>query len=156
MVGKAMPRSTSSVFVDKLRVHSGDRNVSLKEFSISLTDRAYSWYAILPPSSLASWEDLAKKFHSKFFYVDSEDLLTYVGRFRELAVDMQDLVAEDHLVKLLGALLGSHLAHLVTNHRHGGHPPFEGHKHTQPLVPPTGIGMTEANAQGLRSPLPSW
>ncbi|GFZ04506.1 hypothetical protein Acr_17g0000780 [Actinidia rufa] len=30
----------------------------------------YSLYANLPPGSLASWEDLAKKFHSKFFYVD--------------------------------------------------------------------------------------
>ena len=32
--------------------------------------------------------------------MDSKDLLTYVRRFRELAVDVQDPVAEDHLVKL--------------------------------------------------------
>ncbi|XP_058202966.1 uncharacterized protein LOC131317427 [Rhododendron vialii] len=90
-------------FVDSLDIHSGDRNLRLREFSKSLTDKAYSWYANLASNSVLSWEDMVKNFYSKFFYVEdrlttlqlikvtqrpSEALNAYVRRFHELSVDV--------------------------------------------------------------------
>ncbi|KAG5523151.1 hypothetical protein RHGRI_035089 [Rhododendron griersonianum] len=119
-------------FVDSLGVHSGDRNLRLREFSKSLTDKAYSWYANLAPNSILSWEDLVKKFYSKFFYVEdrlttlqlmkvtqrpSEDLNAYVRRFRELSVDVQEPISEDRLAKIcVDGMQPAFKPHLVTHH----------------------------------------
>ncbi|KAG5521370.1 hypothetical protein RHGRI_033812 [Rhododendron griersonianum] len=95
--------SSQKILSMGLGVHSGDRNLRLRKFSKSLTDKTYSWYANLAPNSVLSWEDMVKKFYSKFFYVEdrlttlqlmkvtqrpSEDLNAYVRRFCELSVDV--------------------------------------------------------------------
>jgi hypothetical protein len=41
-------------------------------FSLSLTGRAFAWYATLPPNSILSWGDLEQKFHDHFFSGDYE------------------------------------------------------------------------------------
>ncbi|KAF7138338.1 hypothetical protein RHSIM_Rhsim07G0161100 [Rhododendron simsii] len=119
-------------FVDSLGIHSGDRNLRLREFSKSLKDKAYSWYANLAPDSVLSWEDKVKKFYSKFFYVEdrlttlqlmkvtqrpSEDLNAYVRRFRELSVDVQEPISEDRLAKIcVDGMQPTFKPHLVTHH----------------------------------------
>ncbi|XP_028090500.1 uncharacterized protein LOC114290737 [Camellia sinensis] len=85
----------------------------MREFSKSLTDRVFSWYANLAAGSISSWEDLVKKFYIKFFYVEErltilhlmretqrlgEDILVYVRHFREKAVDIQDPMEEHQLL----------------------------------------------------------
>ncbi|XP_028064704.1 uncharacterized protein LOC114267830 [Camellia sinensis] len=50
-----------SRFLDALGAHREDRNLRMREFSKSLTDRAFSWYANLAAGSISSWEDLVKK-----------------------------------------------------------------------------------------------
>ncbi|KAH7838629.1 hypothetical protein Vadar_029276 [Vaccinium darrowii] len=57
-------------FVDSLGIHSGDRNLRLREFSKSLTDKACSWYTNLQADSVLAWEDMVRKFYSKNFYVE--------------------------------------------------------------------------------------
>ncbi|KAG5557328.1 hypothetical protein RHGRI_007546 [Rhododendron griersonianum] len=119
-------------FVDSLGVHSGDRNLRLREFSKSLTDKAYSWYTNLAPNSVLSWEDMVKKFYSKFFYVEdrlttvqlmkvtqrpSEDLNAYVRRFHELLVDVQEPISKDCLAKIcVDGMQPAFKPHLVTHH----------------------------------------
>lgn len=118
-------------FVDSLGIHSGDRNLRLREFSKSLTDKAYSWYTNLQAGSVLSWEDMVRKFYSKFFYVEErlttlqlmrvtqkpyEDLNVYVRRFRELSVDLQDPVSEDNLTKMcVEGMQPAFKPHLVTH-----------------------------------------
>ncbi|XP_028062254.1 uncharacterized protein LOC114265633 [Camellia sinensis] len=102
-------------FLDALGVHREDRNLRIREFSKSLTDRAFSWYANLAAGFISSWEDLVKKFYIKFFYVEErlttlhlmretqrlgEDILVYIRRFREKAVDIQDPIEEHQLVSM--------------------------------------------------------
>ncbi|XP_028103260.1 uncharacterized protein LOC114302435 [Camellia sinensis] len=101
---KGNAREHVSRFLDALGAHREDRNLPIREFSKSLIDRAFSWYANLAVGSISSWEDLVKKFYIKFFYVEErlttlhlmretqrlgEDILVYVRRFREKAVDIQ-------------------------------------------------------------------
>ena len=54
-------------FIDDLGVFSHDLELRMREFSKSLTDRAYSWYANLSSGSVHSWEDLVGQFCGKFF-----------------------------------------------------------------------------------------
>lgn len=46
---------------------SHDATVCLKEFSKSLTDRAYTWYVNLKLGSVRDFEHLVSLFNSKFF-----------------------------------------------------------------------------------------
>ena len=43
-------------FLDDLGVHSGDNDLKLREFSKSLTGRAFTWYTKLRSNSINSWE----------------------------------------------------------------------------------------------------
>ncbi|CAL8995236.1 unnamed protein product [Prunus brigantina] len=45
------PKEHVNRFIDALGPHAGDYNLRLREFSKSLTDRAYTWYTTLAPSS---------------------------------------------------------------------------------------------------------
>jgi hypothetical protein len=36
-------------------------------FSLSLTGTAFAWYAVVPPNSINSWNDLESKLHEHFF-----------------------------------------------------------------------------------------
>lgn len=47
---------------------SGMMSLMLKEFSESLTGRAFSWYAKLKPNSVCTWEEMAREFCNKFFW----------------------------------------------------------------------------------------
>ncbi|CAL2265924.1 unnamed protein product [Prunus armeniaca] len=71
---KGSPKEHVNRFIDALGPHAGDYNFRLREFSKSLTDRAYTWYMTLTPGSVFSWEDLASRFYKKYF--QHEDRVT--------------------------------------------------------------------------------
>lgn len=55
-------------FLDLMGLFSHDVNLCLREFSKSLTDRAYTWYVNLKPGSVRNWEHLMSMFNAKSFY----------------------------------------------------------------------------------------
>ena len=57
-----------SKFMDSMGPFARDREFCLKEFSKSLTDRAYTWYSILQPNSIPTWEDMVESFCTKYFH----------------------------------------------------------------------------------------
>ncbi|CAL8098459.1 unnamed protein product [Prunus armeniaca] len=101
---KGSPKEHVNHFIDALGPHAGDYNLRLREFSKSLTDRAYTWYTTLAPSSVCSREDLASRFRKKYFHEErvtttqlintrqkhGEDPVDFVRRFRDLALDCYD------------------------------------------------------------------
>ncbi|GKV42239.1 hypothetical protein SLEP1_g49668 [Rubroshorea leprosula] len=87
----------------------------LCEFSKSLFDRAYTWYPTLLPNSIHSWDEMVEQFFQKYFQNEeritildlhntcqhaSEDLVVYVKRFRDLALDCHGGHAESFLVEI--------------------------------------------------------
>jgi hypothetical protein len=41
-------------------------------FSLSRSGTAFAWYAVLPPNSINSWNELESKFHKHFFVGEYE------------------------------------------------------------------------------------
>ena len=102
-------------FIDDLGIHAHDPELRLREFSKSLTERAYTWYANLPSESIRTWDEMVSQFCAKFYMAEDrlsivdltserqrngEALTTYVQRFRERALDCEETVPEKELVKL--------------------------------------------------------
>ncbi|VVA18732.1 PREDICTED: retrotransposon, partial [Prunus dulcis] len=113
--GYETPNFHVSRFIDALGPHAGDYNLRLREFSKSLTDRAYTWYTTLAPGSIRSWDDLAGRFCKKYFQHEErvtttqlnntrqkygEDRVDFVRRFRDLALDCYDEKDEEALVEI--------------------------------------------------------
>ena len=57
-----------SKFMDSMGPYAGDRELCLREFSKSLTNRAYMWYSTLHPNSIPTWEDMMESFCTKYFH----------------------------------------------------------------------------------------
>ncbi|VVA39546.1 PREDICTED: retrotransposon, partial [Prunus dulcis] len=113
--GYETPNFHVSRFIDALGPHAGDYNLRLREFSKSLTDRAYTWYTTLAPGSIRSWDDLAGRVCKKYFQHEErvtttqlnntrqkygEDPVDFVRRFRDLALDCYDEKDEEALVEI--------------------------------------------------------
>ncbi|CAL5345640.1 unnamed protein product [Camellia sinensis] len=117
---------------ETLGIHGSHHVLRLREFSKSLTDQAYSWYVNLAPNSVRNWEEMVNKFHTKFFQMaekvttltlckekqrEGEDILEYVKRFQDKAVDCHEAVEESYLVQICveGTLNGYKM--LLVNHK---------------------------------------
>ena len=116
-------------FLDNLGIYREDEALRMREFSKSLTDRAYTWYANLEPGSITSWAQMASMFHAKFFSVeekvttvslsrevqgDNENLVKYVDRFRDRAMECHDNTSEENLVQLcIHGMLRDYRIHLI-------------------------------------------
>ena len=102
-------------FIETLEVYGLDDDLKLKEFSKSLTEKAYTWYVNLPPGSVDSWGSMCKMFLEKFFSTQErvtltdmgrtrqkpkEDLMDYIERFRERSLDIQNMCDEKELIKI--------------------------------------------------------
>uniref|UniRef100_A0A2N9ENN0 Integrase catalytic domain-containing protein n=1 Tax=Fagus sylvatica TaxID=28930 RepID=A0A2N9ENN0_FAGSY len=103
-----------SKFLDSMGPFAGNGGLCLREFSKSLVDRAYTWYAMLPEGSIRDWEDMVESFCSKYFHVEEkitllnlhstkqlpgEDLLKYIHRFRDISLDCHVKYEESELVE---------------------------------------------------------
>ncbi|KAB2600282.1 hypothetical protein D8674_010553 [Pyrus ussuriensis x Pyrus communis] len=98
------PKEHISCFIDALCPHADDYNLCLREFSKSLTDRAYTWYTTLAPSFIRKWVNLVDKFYKKYFQhkekKHGEDMVTFVKHFQDLALDCYDENDEEAFVEI--------------------------------------------------------
>ena len=104
-----------SKFLDTMGPFVGDEDLCLCEFSKSLSGYAYTWYTSLKPGSIPTWDDMVDVFYSKYFHGEEivtlltlqgtkkrngEDLMEYIKRFRDIALDCYDHYEERTLVEM--------------------------------------------------------
>ena len=104
-----------SNFLDTMGPFVGDEDLCLHEFSKSLCGRAYTWYTSLKPRSIPTWDDMVDVFCSKYFHGEEtvtlvtlqgtkkrndEDLMEYIKRFKDIALDCYDHYEERTLVEM--------------------------------------------------------
>nr|XP_023914755.1 uncharacterized protein LOC112026305 [Quercus suber] len=104
-----------SKFIDTLGPYAADEDLCLREFFKSLCDRAYTWYIGLKPGSIPTWDDMVDVFCTKYFHGEEtvtlatmqatkqrngEDLMEYIKRFRDIALDCYDHCEEKTLVEM--------------------------------------------------------
>ena len=104
-----------SKFIDTFGPYATDEDLCLREFSKSLCDRAYTWYIGLKPGSIPTWDDMVDVFCTKYFHGEKtvtlatlqatkqrsgEDLMEYIKRFRDIALDCYDHYEERTLVEM--------------------------------------------------------
>jgi len=114
-----------SKFIDTLGPYVADEDLCLWEFSKSLCDRAYTWYIGLKPGSIPSLDDMVDVFCTKYFHGEEtvalatlqatkqrsgEDLIEYIKRFRDIALDYYDHCEERTLVEMC-------MANMIKEHR---------------------------------------
>ena len=101
--------------MDSMGPFVGDRELCLREFSKSLTNRAYTWYSTLQPNSIPTWEAIVESFCTKYFRGEekvtiitlhnskqkpSEGLLDFIRRFWDTALDSYGQYKEQELVEI--------------------------------------------------------
>ena len=117
-----------SKFMDSIGPFAGDQELCLREFSKSLTDRAYTWYSTLQPNSIPIWKDMVESFCTKYFHGEekvtiitlhnskqkpSEGLLDFIRRFRDTALDCYGQYKEQKLVEIrINNMFPEYRAHL--------------------------------------------
>lgn len=69
-------------FLDSIAPFSKDTELYLREFSKSLTDRAYTWYLSLKVGSIQHWDHMVSIFNTKFFYLERKYNLAKLRRTR--------------------------------------------------------------------------
>ncbi|XP_075670331.1 uncharacterized protein LOC142640121 [Castanea sativa] len=104
-----------SKFIDTLGLYAVDEDLCLREFSKSLCDRAYTWYTGLKLGSIPTWDDMVDMFCTKYFHREEivtlgtlqatkhrngEDLMEYIKRFRDIALDCYDHCEEKTLLEM--------------------------------------------------------
>ena len=104
-----------SKFIDTLGPYAVDEDLCLREFSKSLCDQAYTWYIGLKLGSIPTWDDMVDVFCIKYFHGEEtvtlvtlqttkqrngEDLMKYIKRFRDIALDCYDHCEERTLVEM--------------------------------------------------------
>ena len=104
-----------SKFIDTLGLYVADEDLCLWEFSKSFCDRAYTWYTGLKPGLILTWDNMVDVFCTKYFHREEtvtlvtlqetkqrsgEDLMEYIKRFRDIALDCYDHCEEKTLVEM--------------------------------------------------------
>ena len=56
-----------SRFIHTMGPYTWDRELCLREFAKSLVDRAYTWYTMLRPRSIKTWDEMMEKFWAKYY-----------------------------------------------------------------------------------------
>ncbi|RYQ92888.1 hypothetical protein Ahy_B09g099130 [Arachis hypogaea] len=100
-------------FLDDFRVFRNHQELKIKEFSKSLTGRAFTWYCKLKASSINTWEQLVTEFCNKFLEEEpsmhimdlgrvkqrqGEGLVAFVKRYRDQALLCIDTLSKPQLV----------------------------------------------------------
>ena len=104
-----------SKFLDTMGPLVRDEDLCLCEFSKSLSGCAYTWYTNLKPGSIPTWHHMVDVFYSKYFHGEEivtlitlqgikkrngEDLMEYIKRFRDIALDCYDHYEERTLMEM--------------------------------------------------------
>ncbi|KAJ1423462.1 Retrotransposon gag domain [Sesbania bispinosa] len=100
-------------FLDDLGIHRNNKDLRLKEFSKSLSGRAFTWYTKLRPFSINTWEELVTEFCGKFLEEEGalhimdlgrvkqksgESLNAFIKRYRDRALQCKETLSEADLV----------------------------------------------------------
>uniref|UniRef100_A0A2N9EI75 Uncharacterized protein n=1 Tax=Fagus sylvatica TaxID=28930 RepID=A0A2N9EI75_FAGSY len=132
-----------SKFLDSMGPYAGNGDLCLREFSKSLDDRAYTWHTTLSPGSVRSWDDMVEMFCGKYFQAEEkvtlvnlhgtkqgngEDLLKYIHRFHDMALDCYANYEESELIGIcINNMTPEFRAHLenldISRKRFGEMPP---------------------------------
>ena len=64
-----------SRFIHTMGPYAGHKELCLREFIKSLVDRAYTWYTILRPRSIKTWDEMMERFCTKYY--PGEDKITF-------------------------------------------------------------------------------
>ncbi|XP_059650167.1 uncharacterized protein LOC132295922 [Cornus florida] len=107
---KGNPREHVVLFIEALGPFGNDHTLRLREFSKTLTDRAYKWYANLESGSLTTWNQLATIFQSKFF--QAEERVTTLSLTK--AMEYYETHEEEALAKIcIQGMQGSYRIHFI-------------------------------------------
>ena len=92
-------------FINTLGPYVANKDLCLREFSKSLCDRAYTLYTDLKLGSILTWDDMVDVFCTEYFRGEeivmlatlqatkqrsSKDLMEYIKRFKDIALDCYD------------------------------------------------------------------
>ena len=115
-----------SKFINTLDPYVAGKDLCLQEFSKSLCDCAYTWYTDLKPGSIPTWDDMVDVFCTKYFHGEEtvtlatlqatkqrsdEDLMEYIKRFSDKALDCYNHCEEKTLVKMcMGKMIAEYRA----------------------------------------------
>ena len=92
-------------FINTLGPYVANKDLCLREFSKSLCDRAYTLYTNLKLGSILTWDDKVDVFCTEYFRGEeivtlatlqatkqrsSKDLMEYIKRFKDIALDCYD------------------------------------------------------------------
>lgn len=106
-------------FLDLMGPFIHNATLCFREFSMSLIDRAYTWYVNFKPRSMRDFKQLVPFFNAKFFCAEvkfsstelghrcqlsGEDLDAYIKRFHDIALDCCDPVEERMLVEFVSKI----------------------------------------------------
>ncbi|KAJ1403687.1 Ribonuclease H domain [Sesbania bispinosa] len=113
--GTGSAREHLMCFLDDLGVHRDNKGLRMKEFSKSISGRAFTWYVKLCPRSIQMWEELATEFCGKFLEEEDaihimdlgrvkqktgESLIAFIKRYRDRALQCKETLPEADLVKV--------------------------------------------------------
>ena len=72
-----------SMYLAQLGGASKEEFMKLRNFPLSLTGTAFSWFTSLPPCSINSWAQLEEKFHAYFYNGVQETRLSHLTSVRQ-------------------------------------------------------------------------
>ena len=94
--------------------YARDNELSLREFAMSLVDRAYTWYTTLRPGSNKTWDEMMERFCAKYYPGEDkvtfqnlqmvrkrpgEDPIHFIKRFEDVSLDCYRDHEEKELVE---------------------------------------------------------
>ena len=72
-----------SQYIAQLGEVGSSKSLPIRMFSLSLTGTAFSWFLLLAPNSIRSWDELEQKFHDHFYSGDNKTKLTVLTLVRQ-------------------------------------------------------------------------
>ncbi|XP_057719637.1 uncharacterized protein LOC130934064 [Arachis stenosperma] len=118
--GTSDPSHHLSIFRSRMYLTDASDAIRCKAFPTTLTKTAIKWFNTLPPRSITSFDDLAKKFLARFSIQkdkakhalsllgikqgDRESLRSYMERFNKVCLDIQSLPTEAAIMGLINGL----------------------------------------------------
>ena len=103
-----------SRFIYTMSPYARDRELCLREFAKSLVDRAYTWYTMLRPGSIKTWDEMMERFCAKYYPGEDkvtfqslqmvrqrprEDPVQFIKRFEDISLDCYGDHEEKELVE---------------------------------------------------------
>jgi hypothetical protein len=70
-------------YIAQLWEAGSSKSLRVCMFSLSLTGTAFSWFSLLAPNSIRSWDELEQNFHDHFYSGDNETKLTDLTSVRQ-------------------------------------------------------------------------